>query len=273
MVKRVAILGCGYVGTALGRSLAARGHDVVGTTTTPSREDELRGAGIRPAVLDLADLDELAALLADRDAVYLTIAPKTRGADYRYVYLAAATKLMAAVEATPVRRIIYTSSTRVYGQDDGSWVDESSPTEPKDDQGRALLATERVLLDRGAASSRSVTVVRLSGIYGPGRDPAVRIRGLAGTTRDDGHAYVNMVHLDDIAGALSALLAIDHHGVLNLGDDTPMTRRDYYDGVLRSAGLPAIQWRQPGGEVRRGKRIRNERIKSLLSLTLRYPSR
>ena len=273
MAKRVAILGCGYVGMALGRSLASVRHDVVGTTTTPARVDELREAGIHPVVLDLADTGALAAVLADRDAIYLTIAPKARGANYRDVYLASATNLVAAVRATPVRRMIYTSSTRVYGQDDGSWVDESSPTRPTDDQGRALLEAERVLLDTGAMSACRTTVVRLCGIYGPGREPAARIRALAGTVREDGDVHVNMIHLDDIVVALQALLDVDHHGAVNLGDDVPMTRRAYYDRVLAAAELPAIEWRSPCGEARRGKRIRNERIKALLSLSLRHPAR
>ncbi|MCH8133501.1 MAG: alcohol dehydrogenase catalytic domain-containing protein, partial [Myxococcales bacterium] len=132
----VAVIGCGYVGCGVGEALAGAGCDVVGTTTTPGRLDELRAVGIRPERVEVADLERLHTVLADREVVYLTIAPKSRSVDYGDVYRTAAVNVREAVEETAVRRIIYTSSTRVYGQDDGSWVNEASPTQPADANGR-----------------------------------------------------------------------------------------------------------------------------------------
>lgn len=275
--RRIAIIGCGYIGAALGERLAADGNDVVGTTTTEARIEALRSLGISPVVLDVADGDRLHEMLADRDAAILTIAPKSRGQDYRDVYLAAVNSLTRAAVGTAVRRIIYTSSTRVYGQTDGCWVDEDSPMEPADDKGRVLLEAERVLLARAndtadAASLRSddpspaVTVLRLSGIYGPGRDASERIASLAGTERDDSNVYVNRIHRDDVVLAMVALLDVHHHGALNLSSQQPQTRREFYDAILKAKGLPPIRWLSGGVDTSRGKRIRSARIRELLHL-------
>lgn len=268
--RRIAIIGCGYIGAALGERLVAEGNDVVGTTTSPARVEALRSLGISPLVLDVADGDRLHEMLIDREAAILTIAPNSRGQDYRDVYLTAASALTRAASDTAVRRIIYTSSTRVYGQTDGCWVDEDSPTEPADDKGRVLLETERVLLARADdapdAVSPAVTVLRLCGIYGPGRDASERVASLAGTERDDGDVYVNRIHRDDIVLALAALLDVPHHGALNLSDQQPQTRREFYDAILKTKGLPPIRWQPSGTDTSRGKRIQSARIRDLLKL-------
>jgi len=287
----------------------SQGHDIVATTTTPSHIDELRQLGLTPALLNIANVDQLRDLLADREAVYLTIARSRRGVDYRDVYLAAAQSLASAATGTPVKRIIYTGSTRIYGQDDGSWVDESSPTEPKDENGRTLLQTEGTLLQDlpnsredplltspldkggtrgvlpGATTPRAVpmpkqrqpppvtvTILRLGGIYGPDRDYRRRIRGLAGTTRTDADLYVNLIHLDDIVQALMALLSVPYHGVLNLVDDSPEQRGTMYDRVLNEANLRPIQWRKDEETTGLGKRVHNDLIKRTLDITLMHPT-
>lgn len=284
MTQRVAIIGCGYVGSALGEALVSAGHDVIGTTTSNDRADRIGAKGIQPAIVHVADVDRLHEILADRDIVFLTVAPKSTTVDYRDVYLQAAKNLIKAARGTPVTRIIYTSSTRVYRQDRGHWVDETSPAKPNDERGEILVASERMLLDGGktlgseenpkSKETRTpcTTVVRLSGIYGPDRDPKRRILGAAGTQRDDGEVWVNMIHRDDIVSALTKLLDVAHHGVLTLSDDQPTKRSDYYDRVLEQAMLPPIRWIRGALSPKRGKRISNETIKGLLNLTLKHPT-
>ncbi len=315
--KRIAIIGCGYVGCALGEALLRAGHDVVGTTTSPQRVSEIeavngrvrksgedpspkrkrgvgrpvacaRGSdkhsapacsdlGITPVVLEHAQTDRLHALLCDRDTVYLTLAAGRQRSDYREVYLEGVKNLLRAAEGTPVTRIVYTSSTQVYGQNDGSCVDECSPTEPQNENGRVLLAAEEALLDgtraelSGEHASICATVVRLGGIHGPGRDLAERIRSAAGKQRTDGDAYVNLIHRDDIVTALVRLLDVAYRGVLNLTDDTPVKRRELYDGVINTAGLPPIRWTSNDAPPNLGKRVRSTLIKRTLGLTAEYP--
>ncbi len=275
MTRKIAIIGCGYVGAALGQTLVDGGHDVVGTTTSPDRAAELAAMGISHRVAIADDRPGMAELLADRDAVYITLAAGRRGRSYREVYLAAAESLAAALPTTAVRRVIYTSSTSVYGQRSGEWVDESSPANPTSENGEVLLAAERALLGTGGEASGpgrpAVSVVRLSGIYGPGRDPADFVARSAGATRTDGDAWLNLVHLDDIVTALHHLLDTDHHGVLCLSDDQPMRRRAFYDPLLADRGLAAVKWEaDPSAGV--GKRVRNAAIKAFLGMELQHPT-
>ena len=269
---RVAIIGCGYVGGAVGRALATEGFDCVGTTTSRERLDEIDVLGIRSAVLRLADVDELHALLADRDVVLLTVAAGRRDTGYRAVYLDGARHLLRAIEGTAVRRLIYTSSTGVYGQDDGSWVDENSLTEPTSDNGRTLLEAERTLLDGGSRIGLNVTVLRLAGIYGPGRGPQNTLSQVAGSTRTDGDVYLNLIHVDDIVSAMRRLIGVPYHGVLNLSDGAPTTRREYYDRLISNTGLAPIRWEADPSSPVRGKRVSNERIKRVLDLSLLHPT-
>lgn len=265
MCTNIAILGCGYVGSALGKGLAAAGHDVLATTRSPTRFAELTAIGLRPALLDVADIGAMRSLLSDRDAAFLTVAAGSYDADYRAVYLRAAQSLAEVLPDSPVRRLIYTSSTSVYAQNDGSWVDEDSAAEGARGSGKVLVETERTLLGISVARPLRVSVVRLSGIYGPGRDHRARVLSAAGATRDDGNVYVNMVHLNDIVTALTALLGVDHHGVLNLSGDEPLLRREFHGRILADAGLPPITWTD-GDSPPRGKRVSSARISKLLGM-------
>ncbi len=271
MRRRVAIVGCGYVGSALGAELVRRGHDVAGTTTTPARTRELGELGLTPAVVELSQVDRVHELLANRETVFLTVAAGGKHERYREVYLEGVQHLIRALEGTAVRHVVYTSSTGVYGQTDGQWVDETSPTEPSSERGRVLVAAETALREGTRRLGITGTVVRLAGIYGPGRGPINRVRGYAGQERDDGEAYVNLIHRDDIVRALAALMDRPYAGVLNLADDRPVLRRAYYDALLASLGLPPIRWVRPEAPVDRGKRVRNDRIKAALGLTLVHP--
>jgi len=269
--RHLVIVGCGYVGQALGEALVAAGHAVTGTTTTPARAAALSTAGILPAVLDVHDTRRLNETLRGAAAVFATLAAG-RGGDYQRTYAEGVRCIVNACRTLGVNRLIYTSSTRVYAQDDGSRVDENAPTLPEDANGQALLAAEQSVL-RIPEQLRG-TVVRLGGIYGPGRDLTERIRNAAGTHRTDGDHVVNLIHRDDIVAALTKLLYRQYHGVLNLVNDQPMARRDLYDSVLRQLGLEPITWDapppdRPGGL---GKRVANDLIKRTLDLRLSHPA-
>ncbi len=268
--KAVAIIGCGYIGRAVGEALLRRGRRVIGTTTTPERSQELADLGIEPRVLTVQDTDTMAEVVRPCETVYLTVAAGGRHRDYREIYLRGVQSLLKAVHGTAVRRILYTSSTGVYGRQDGSVVDEDSPTEPATENGRVLAETEQTLLDGAAKRDIQATIARLSGIVGPGRGPVNRMPSVAGQTREDGDAWVNLIHSEDAVNVLVRLLDVPYHGVLNVSSPEPIRRREYYDRLIRQLGLAPIQWRDTGASPQ-GKRVSSRRLVDLLDYTFVHP--
>lgn len=266
--RRITIIGCGYVGRALGAALAGAGHEVTGTTTTPARVAELQSANVTPRILTIDDEAAVDRAIKGAHAAVVTIAAG-RGGDYEATYAQGLRRIVAACGRFGVRTLIYTSSTRVYAQDDGAWVDESTPVEPVDAQSNALIRAEQAVLDGHADVTG--TVVRLGGIYGPGRSIAERVRAATGTRRDDGRHFVNLIHRDDIVAALERLVDHETGGVFNLVDDRPTPRRDLYDAIVSHGGLAPIVWEDRAGPIR-GKRVSNARIKSELGLVLLHPT-
>lgn len=256
---RIAVIGCGYIGGALAHALSQRGYDVIGTTTTPARVDQINALGARAAVLTLQDEAALVNVLHDCSAVVMTVAPARDDAGHREVYLEGMRHLLHVLPHTPVQHVLYTSSTSVYGQRDGNWVDEDSPTEPFAENGRILLQAERELLDYAARGGLTATLLRLAGIIGPGRGPAKRIPAWAGRSRTDGGGFVNLVHRDDIVTLCLRAIESTVAGIFNVSDGHPVRRADYYDRVIAALGLAPIRWDNSGGDRDLGKKISNQR--------------
>ena len=268
----LAIVGCGDLGTGLARRLRADGFPggIVGTTTRTERHAELRAAGVTPSVLTLPDAAGLRALLGSARTLLITLAPR-RGASHQSTYVAGVDSAIDACRGTGVEQLVYTSATTVYGQEDGSWVDEESPAEVASERGRALLEAEERLRAGAAGLGVRAAVLRLTGIWGPSRGPGRMLERFAGRERADGDSYLNLVHRDDIIAALRALVLSAYDGLLNLNDDAPTRRRDYYDPLVAAAGLAPIRW-VASDPPKYGKRVRNDKIKRVLGLELQHPT-
>ena len=204
----ILVAGCGYVGAALASLLAADGHRVFGLRRHPVELPP----GVVPVAADLADLASLRGALAEAGAdridalLYAAAADRSDDASYRAAYVTGLRNALAAVThgGGGPRRVFFTSSTAVYAQRGGEWVDESSATEPTHWSGVRMLEAERLL----AASGLSATALRLGGIYGPGRTRLVeRVRSGEAAIRPGPPRYTNRIHRDDAAGALRHLLA------------------------------------------------------------------
>ena len=233
---RVLIAGCGYTGCALGERLTAEGHTVFGLRRNP----EALPPGIRPVTADLASPDPLDALPRGLDHVVHAVSPDGSGDDaYRASYVDGLRNLLRILSARGERprRVIFVSSTRVYAQRRGEWVDESSPTEPQGYAARCLLEGERLALCGPFPS----VVLRAGGIYGPGRTGAIQ-RALGGTPYDGPPVYTNRVHRDDLAGILRHLMFLPNPEPVYLGvDHEPADRRVVFDWLasyLRLQNLP-----------------------------------
>ncbi len=251
-MSAILIAGCGDVGGELARRLLADGHEVYGLR----RRVHLLPAGVRPIAADLQDPDSLRAVPEGIDAVcYAAAADGRSPGAYRAAYVDGPRNLLRAVgRASTLGRVLYTSSTRVYPHSAGEWVDEDSPT-GGDDYARLLLEGEAVVRDNAAAA----VVVRLAGIYGPGRTRLVdRVR--AGEPCSA--ACTNRIHRDDCAGLLRHLLRLDRPLPLYLGaDHQPATECEVMRWIAARLGLPAPA-PADAGEAAGGKRCRNARLVS-----------
>jgi len=259
---RCLIAGCGYVGSALAERLVAEGHTVFGLRRRP----EGLPVGVRPVAVDLCDGEALAAALPDDlDAVVYAVSADGRDAGaYRRAYVEGLARLLERLPR-PGPRVLFTGSTSVYGQDDGSWVDESSPTEPPTETGRILLEAEGLL----AASGREASVLRLGGIYGPGRTRLVEsVRDGTARLPAGRGVYTNRIHRDDAAGALDHLLKLPSVDPVYLGvDDEPAELATVLRWMAERLGVP-MPPRAEGGDPsgsgrgrRTRKRCRNRRLR------------
>jgi nucleoside-diphosphate-sugar epimerase len=231
----VAILGCGYVGLELGRQLVAAGRSVVGVRRSEAGLDAVAAAGLDPIQADVTDADSLSAV-PDVDQVVFAASSGGRDAEAaRTVYVEGLETAIDAFAARsdPPDRLVYTSSTGVYGDHDGALVDESTPIRPTTAKTRVLATAERVAL--GAhLSGIDGTVARFGGLYGPDR---YRLERYLSGPVTEGH--LNMVHRADAAGAVAHLLSDDRArgAVVNVVDDEPADRWTFADWLADECGV------------------------------------
>jgi len=277
---RVLIVGPGYVGLALGKQLVQRGHEVFSLSRSGDPSGELQSAGLQALAGDITRPETLQSLPVQFDWVVNCVASSHGGAeDYRRVYLQGAQNLLAWLKPTPPARFIYTSSTSVYGQNDGSLVDETSPTEPLNETSRVLLETERLLIEAARKQNFPAVVLRVAGIYGPGRGWWFK-QYLSGEARieGDGSRTLNMIHRDDVAGCIIAALERGQPGkIYNAVDNEPVTQRDFFAWLADKLNRPMPPNTPEDAETSRkrgvtNKRITNAKLKKELGYTFRYPT-
>ncbi|MBF8262561.1 MAG: NAD(P)-dependent oxidoreductase [Parachlamydiales bacterium] len=270
---KIAILGAGYIGSDVAALWTKKGHQVTATTRHPDRLADLSRVAQKCVIFKGNDENELASLILNNDTILVTISADLPD-EFEETYLQMAHAIRrVALDRSPPRRLIYTSSTAIYGDHRGLWVDESSKLKLKSEQGRILIETERVFLSLEDLGWH-VCILRVSEIYGPLRELSHRLRALQGQTLPgSGKNYSNMIHRADVTSAVDYALRRRLEGVYNLADDDHPTRRDLYDQIAAKLGLPSIQW-NPGDASWRGgnKRISNHKIKKL-GFKFRYPHR
>lgn len=258
-MRRVLIAGFGFLGVELGRRMRADGWDVTGVRASDSAEAD-RLPVVACDISDaLAVRENLGSLESFGTVVHCASSGHGGSERYRAVYLEGVRNLLGLLRP---ERLVFTSSTSVYGQTDGAWVTERSAAEPERETGRILRETEEVVLAAGGV------VARLAGLYGPGRSVLLR-KFFEGTAfiEGEGDRIVNQIHRDDAATAL-ALLADPNapSGLYNVADDHPLTQLECYRFLAECFGreLP------PRGPVNRNrkrgwtrKRVSNAKLRAL----------
>lgn len=248
-MKRLLIAGCGDIGIRLAACLEPTAWAVSGLRRRAERLPETMGR----ISADLLDPASLKALESSWDAVVYQATPDQRTPEaYRQAYVDGLAALLARVET---ERLILVSSSSVYGQDQGEWVDENSPTEPTAFSGQLLLESEALARAAGGL------VVRFSGIYGPGRDWLLRqVRSGQAQCRPEPPQWTNRIHADDCAAVLAHLLSLPAPAKLYCAsDDAPTPRCEVLDWLAEQLDQPRPERAAlDGGQ---GKRVCNRRLR------------
>jgi nucleoside-diphosphate-sugar epimerase len=276
------IVGCGDVGLRVVGLLRDR-YRVFALTSSRERMPALRAAGAEPLLGDLDDRESLRRLAGIAESV-LHLAPpaSSERVDRRTQHL-----LDVLCRSSRVRRIVYGSTTGVYGDCGGEFVDETRPVHPTTDRAVRRVDAERRLRRVGARGTRRVTLLRIPGIYGldrVGGDPRERLRRGTPVLATEDDVYTNHIHADDLARAcVAALRRGGPQRVVDVCDDTQMKMGDYFDLAADLAGLPRPRRvsREQRAEhftpmalsfMSESRRIRNDRLRRELTLVLRYPT-
>ncbi|MGD9720300.1 MAG: NAD-dependent epimerase/dehydratase family protein [Pirellulales bacterium] len=276
MAKSNLIFGCGYLGQRVARRWIAAGQRVFAVTRSQGNADRLAREGCQPIVADVLRPPTLARLPQVDVVLYAIGYDRASGASIRTVYVDG---LRAALDALPAAtgKFVYVSSTGVYGQSGGEWVDEASACEPSREGGRACLAAEQ-LLAAHPLGARAI-VLRMAGLYGPGRIPnAAQIRGGEPVAAPD-EGWLNLIHADDAAAVVMAAAerAVAPRTYV-VSDGAPVERRAYYEELARLLGGPPPEFTTPPPDSpaatrsASSKRIRPTRMFSELDVRLEYPT-
>lgn len=266
-MKKVAIVGLGWLGMPLALSLTARGWQVTGSKTTQDGVEAARMCGIESYPLRLepeliCDADDLDALM-NVDALVITLPARRTGPGEEF-YLQAMQEIVDSALAHRIPRIIFTSSTSVYGNFNGT-AKEGTPRNPVTASGRVLKDLEDWLHN---LPGTSVDILRLAGLVGPGRHPG---RFFAGKTAPDGQHGVNLVHLEDVIGAITLLLQAPKGGhIYNICAPLHPARSTFYPAMARQLDLPAPQFLD-ASQNDKGKIIDGSRITKELGFDYQYP--
>ena len=270
------IIGCGYTGCELARRAHSQGIPVWGTTRSEARVETIQGSGAEPLIFE-AGKTPLPEMLREKvDTVVDTVGPPWSGEPD------STGLILEALEEFSISRFVYLSSTSVYGDCGGEWVDEDTPCTPTGPAGKRRVAVEELLQTH---QNRLPTIIaRLPGIYGPGRSVLERIRtGRFRMVGEEG-PFSNRIHVEDLASALWALCLRGRVGeTYLLTDDEPQRLRvvSQYAADLLGVDLPAPLEMEYAREtipasslsmLTDSKRLSNKKMKRELGIALRYPT-
>lgn len=269
----IAIAGCGWLGSALGAHLLRQGHRVTAIRRNPQRLAELADLGLEPLALDLGDPKAHLALPGDIEAIVACQSARSDSAEgYRAAYLTANETLLRAAERLPLRALVYTGSTGVFGYTDGREVFESTSVSPASATAEVLVEAEQQAV---AAALRGIPtrVVRLSGLYGPGRWGTLRrVRSGAVALGPGDETYMNFCHLDDAIAAIEAAMLRGAPGAVYHGSDArPPQRREVVQALAAQMGIAPIQNPGPAAPFAANRRINASWTRAQLGFELQWP--
>ena len=279
--EKILIAGCGYRGRRLARRVIAGGRAVRGLTRSPEHAAALAALGIEPFIGDITRQDSLRGIGNGVVAVYHLMGSMSGDdAQLHKLHIEGTRHLIAELAAAGLRRYVYESSTAVYGQTDGEWIDEQAPRTPASTMGKLRVQAEDLLLDAWRQYGLPVVILRPSSIYRPEGMINRKIRAGAYTLSSDPDKLMNHIYVDDFLSVLERALAQGRPGeAYNVSDDEPKRGIDYVNLIaeLMQAPAPRVEWQAPAERcaelVRQSnKRCSNAKLKREFGLTLQFPT-
>ena len=268
-MPRALIAGCGYLGRAIADLLLADGWQVEGWTMSAESARELSVGGLTARNIDISKPNDVAVSRSQFDIIIHSASTRGGNLDaYRSIYLNGARNLLKVFAGT---KFLFVSSTSVYAQTGGEWVTEESPADPKHETGKILRDSEEVVQAKGGV------IVRLGGLYGPGRSALLR-KFLSGEAKIDpaNDRFINQIHRDDAAAAIRFLIDRQNSGtqIYNVVDDQPLLLSDCYRWLAAKLTRPVPPSETTTSGRKRGdsnKRVSNQKLRKL-GWALQYPS-
>ena len=257
------VLGCGYLGSRVARSWLSDGDNVYAVTRCPDNARRMKQEGMIPVIADITEADSVKELPHADTILFSDGMDRKKYDSVHSVYVDGLKNVLSGISMAP-SQLIYISSTGVYGNFDGAWIDENSPTDPAREGGKACLAAEKLLQSsRFAAQS---TILRFAGIYGPKRVPTKALIQSQQWKKISADGFLNLIHVDDGANIIQK---VSDQGIVqetfNVSDGNPPKRKQYYQFVAEQLGLTEIPWEETkstNGNTRSGsnKRVSNKKL-------------
>lgn len=280
MKEPIIIAGCGDIGLRVAVLALAAGHEVAGLVRSAASAARLRTLGAMAVTGDLDDSTQPVAHLPSAGATVIYTVPPPGGGEYDPRVRVFCGSIEPGEEP---RTLVYLSTTGVYGDQGGAVVTEATPPRAETSRAKRRLDAEQLLLAWGAHRQVRIVILRVAGIYGPGRLPLNRIQEGCPVLRDEDAPYTSRIHADDLARICLAAAAHGEHGeIFNICDGEVSTMTDYFNAVADAFNLPRpaqvdrdeAKLRMPPllysyfGESRR---IDNQRMRERLQVRLQYP--
>ncbi len=257
-MQQISILGCGWLGLPLAKSLKAKNFTIKGSTTSIEKLDGLQTNGIQPFLINL-DLDKntknTAAFLAESTILVICIPPKMK-AVVKTDFIGKMKKFISEIEKSAIQKVIFTSSTAVY-PNENQLATEDSPTNPETNSGEALLEVEKLLLDN---THFQTTIIRLSGLIGEDRHPVYHLSGRQNIQNPA--APINLIHQEDAIGIIEkVILTQSWNTIFNAANPYHPSRKSYYETKAKSLNLPLPEF-ETGVSV--GKTVCSHKVERIL---------
>ena len=270
----VLVVGCGYLGSRVAAAVKQSGDKVWTTTRSEQRASQWKQSGFEPIVLDWTDRRTLQSIPQVNRLLVAVSYDRTSQLSRHESQVGGLQNLLAKI--SPSANVCYISTTGVFHQTDGQWVDENSPAEPTREGGRAHLDAESAL--RECRGDAPWSILRLSGIYGPDRVPRAADVIAGRPIRSPQEGYLNLIHVDDAVQAVLASWQRQQQRLYLISDDKPVVRRDFYQEIAVQCNAEAPTFEPPDSDApvsmrsNSNKRIRNQRMKQELVSELQYPT-